>query len=220
MHRCNLRKDDGSLTVSDKDKAEVLNSFFSSVFTREDLSNMPAFEDKTDVKLSEIVVSEDMICKKLENLDISKSCGPDNIHPRLLKELSGQLCVPLKILFEKSMKEGKLPSCWKRAEVKPLFKKGDKSSPGNYRPVSLTSIVCKVFESLVRDQLNKHLIENGLLSKHQYGFTAGRSCTTQLLSTLYDWLKHLDEKEPIDAIYLDLQKAFDKVSHARLLFKL
>ena len=75
------------------------------------------------------------------------------------------------------MKEGILPQQWKLQEVHPLFKKGDRSSPGNYRPVSLTSIVCKVFEGFIRDALFKHFSDNDLLSKHQFGFCPGRSCS-------------------------------------------
>ena len=151
---------------------------------------------------------------------ISKSEGPDGMHPRLLKELASELCIPFKMLFDKTLIEGKLPSSWKNAEVKPIFKKGDKASPGNYRPISLTSIVSKIFEGFIRDALVKHLKMNNLLSNHQFGFCAGRSCVTQLLNTIADWIRLLEDDEPIDCVYLDLQKAFDKVPHARLLVKL
>merc|ERR1739842_187527 len=96
--------------------------------------------------------------------------GPDKLHPRVLRELVNVLARPLTLIFRKSMATGKIPSAWKVAEVKPIFKKGDKSDPGNYRPVSLTSIVCKVFESFLRDALYEHLVKNKLLSKHQFGF--------------------------------------------------
>ena len=104
--------------------------------------------------------------------------------------------------------------------MKPIFKKGNKLQAGNYRPVSLTSVVCKIFEHFIRDGLTKHLIENKLLSDQQYGFTKGRSCVTQLLTTINDWINFQKEKQPVDVIYLDLQKAFDKVPHRRLLSKL
>ena len=119
------------------------------------------------------------------------------------------------------MNEGKLPKCWKEAEVRPIFKnKGNKSSPGNYRPVSLTAVICKIFEKFVRDALCKHFTDNNLLSEEQYGFCKGRSCTTQLLVTLNDWMHSLDKKLPLDAAYLDFRKAFDSVPHLRLLTKL
>jgi hypothetical protein len=118
------------------------------------------------------------------------------------------------------MSLGTIPSLWKEAVVKPIFKKGDKSSPGNYRPVSLTSVVCKIFETFVRDALYTHLVDNDLLSLHQFGFCKGRSCASQLLTTLHEWMSHLDNNTPIDSVYLDFSKAFDKVPHQRLVHKL
>ena len=86
--------------------------------------------------------------------------------------------------------------------------------------MSLTSIVCKTFEGFIRDALSKHIKTNGLLSNHQHGFTTGRSCITQLLTTLNDWFSRIDNGNHVDVIYLDLQKAFDKIPHRRLLTKL
>ena len=125
----NLSKPGGSLTESDMEKAEVLNTFFSSVFTREDTDNIPSFPSRSDATITTITVTEEDIKKKLDNICPSKACGPDDIHPQLLKELSQELARPLCILFEKSMSEGTIPKCWKCAEVKPIFKKGDKSNP-------------------------------------------------------------------------------------------
>ena len=119
-----------------------------------------------------------------------------------MKELAAELVVPFDMLFKKTMIDGKIPSKWKTAEVRPIFKKGKKSSPGNYRPVSLTTVVCKIFETLVRDALYNHLIHNNLLSDKQFGFCKGRSCVTQLLVTINDWMSSLDDKIPVEAIYL------------------
>ena len=143
-------REDGSITETDQDKAETLNNFFSSVFTTEDKSNIPNFPTKTDKTITDINITTDEIKKALSSLNCTKSPGPDNIHPKILKELASELALPLKILFDKTLKTGKLPSSWKLAEVRPIFKKGDKSKPGNYRPVSLTSIICKVFESFIK----------------------------------------------------------------------
>ena len=158
--------------------------------------------------------------KLLTSLKISKSPGPDGINPKILKESARELAYPFKLLFDVSMKSGKIPSKWKIAEVRPIFKKGSKTTPGNYRPVSLTSIVCKLFETFLRDALCSHLLTNKLLSPHQFGFCKGRSCTTQLLVTINDWLFYLDQNIPVDAIYLDFRKAFDTVPLKRLLSKL
>ena len=216
----NLSKPGGDLTTSDKEKADILNTFFSSVFTQENTQNIPEFLSRCSKELKSIVVTEEQIDKALVKLNSNKACGPDGIHPKFLKELHSSLSVPLCILFNKTMSSGTIPTQWKTAEVKPIFKKGEKQNPGNYRPVSLTSIVCKIFEGFIRDALNPHLTENKLLSEHQFGFTTGRSCITQLLVTIDNWMKNLDEGKSSDAIYLDLQKAFDKVPHKRLITKL
>ena len=118
------------------------------------------------------------------------------------------------------MKFGRIPKAWKVAEVRPIFKKGDKTQPGNYRPVILTAIVCKLFESFFRDALYEHIVKHKLLSNHQFGFCKGRSCVSQLLVTIHKWMSCLDRNNPVDAVYLDLSKAFDTVPHNKLLHKL
>ena len=202
------------------DKANVLNDFFSSVFVNEGDSPPPSFNINFNTILKNISITTKDMEKQLKSLKINKSPGPDGMHPRFLAECAQAISYPLKILFDATMASGKIPSKWKIAEVRPLFKKGIKSKPGNYRPVSLTSIVCKVFESFIRDALNSHLISNNLLSPQQYGFCKGRSCVTQLLNTLNYWFLYIDKNVPVDAIYLDFQKAFDSVPHKRLIEKL
>ena len=100
-----------------------------------------------------------------------------------------------------------------------MFKKGNKSVTGNYRPVSLTSVVCKCLERIIRAQIVEHLERNHLLSDSQYGFRSGGSCVLQLLDVLEDWSLYVEENKSWDIVYLDLAKAFDKVSHQRLLRK-
>ena len=142
----------------------------------------------------------------------------DEIHPKIFEELAKKL--PLKLILDKTMKDHKLPNSWKSAELRSILKKGSKTIAGNYRPVSLTSVVCKVFEKFVKNALYNHFVINNLLSIEQFGFCSGRSCTTQLLSTIHDWIECLDNKNPVDAIYLDFRKAFDTVPHLRLISKL
>jgi hypothetical protein len=205
---------------SDEGKANVLNQFFSSVFTDEDLNSIPAIEERpVDSKLTSFEIHEEEVLKRLVSLNPNKSSGSDGFHPRLLNELATVLAGPLTVFFRKTLIEGTLPADWKEAQVTPLFKKGDRSNQGNYRPVSLTSVVCKVMESVMRDRIIDHLTVNHLLSDCQHGFIAGRSCTTNLLSTLNNWTRLLDERVPVDALYLDFAKAFDSVPHERLLRK-
>ena len=217
-----LTKDDGELTASDTEKCEVLNDFFSSVFTTEDQDNIPDFiyDGNIPNALSSCDVCEKDFENILHNLNPNKSPGPDNFHPRFLKLVSKSIAKPVYLLFNLTLFEGKLPNDFKLAEVRPIFKKGDKTQAGNYRPVSLTSILCKVMETVVKNHLYKHLIENDLLSKHQFGFVSGRSTVTQLIVTLNEWLYNLDNNIPLDCAYMDFRKAFDTVPHKRLLNKL
>ena len=156
----------------------------------------------------------------ISNLNANKSPGPDNFHPKLLKLCSKSLSIPFKLLFDNTIHEGCIPSDWKQAEVRPIFKKGDKTNPGNYRPVSLTSVICKLFEKFIKNSLNNHLIKNNILSKEQFGFVSGRNTITQLLVTINDWMTELDNDNIVDAAYMDFRKAFDTVPHQRLITKL
>ncbi len=216
-----LEDREGNVATSDSEKAQLLNAFFCSVFTREDISNIPDFEQRlSSVGLTSLHIEQDTVLKKLKALKTDKSPGPDGFHPRVLKEAAENLAEPLTIIFRKSVEEGKLPQIWKDANVTPIFKKGDKNKPGNYRPVSLTCILCKMLESLVRDEVISHMTDNNLLSIHQHGFISGRSTSTNLLKVMDAWTEALDAAEPVDAIYLDFAKAFDSVPHERLIHKL
>ena len=123
-------------------------------------------------------------------------------------------------LFRSSLDSSVLPSDWHNDEIVPIFEKGFKQHPCNYRPVTLTAVPCKVLESLVCDQLMEHLTRTNQLSGAQHGFRPKRSCCTQLLETLDDWTSILEEGDTIDALYMDFSKAFDSVPHQRLLRKL
>ena len=158
--------------------------------------------------------------RKLQELDISKSPGPDGWHQRFLKESAEQLTVPLCVLFRKFLDSGFIPNEWKIAHVTPVFKKGNRQQSSNYRPISLTSALCKVFESILKDGITEFFATNHLLADEQYGFRAGRSCATQLLFAMDNWTDALQQGIPIDVIYLDFSKAFDSVPHQRLLVKL
>lgn len=216
-----LSKPDGGIASTDRDKAQTLNNFFVSVFTREDDPPQvsPDADHSTD-DLWDVAFKPEEVEKKLRNLNPAKSPGPDMLHPRVLKELAEVIALPLSTIFKKSFSSGRLPRQWKDATVTPIYKKGSKSEPCNYRPVSLTSVVCKLMESFIRDSLIKHLTQTDQLSPHQHGFIPRRSCTTQLLETLELWTKCLDDDLSLDAVYLDFSKAFDSVPHGRLLQKL
>ena len=168
--------------------------------------------------MKELTIDEETI-KKLDNLNVCKSVGPDGVHPRLLKELSNHLCKPLARLFNNSLAVGELPKEWKQGRISAIFKKGSRKKAGNYRPVSLTSIICKCMEQCVKDHTVNHTTRYKLFSKQKFGFIKSRSTVLQLLNVMESWTKALDRGESKDVVYLDL-KAFDTVPHKRLIGKL
>ena len=216
-----LRSENGTIEHEDGAKATILNSFFGSVFTREELSDVPTLTIERPVpELSDIDISPPEVELKLHALNPSSAPGPDDIHPRILREARQALSGPLTLLFRKSLDTGTVPRDWTLGRVVPIYKKGSKQDPGNYRPVSLTSVIGKVLESLIRDKVMLHLTANGLLSDHQHGFRPKRSCSTNLVDVLDDWSRILECRSPLDVVYLDFRKAFDTVPHRRLLYKL
>ena len=126
---------------------------------------------------------------------------------------------PLSMLFQKSLNEGVVPLQWLEACITAIYKKGLKDIVGNYRPVSLTSVICKVMESIVRDEVVDHMDMNNILSNEQHGFVPRRNCVTNLLTCIEIWTRMVEDGESIDIIYTDFAKAFDSVPHQRLLEK-
>eukprot|EP00794_Sanderia_malayensis_P001171 gene1171-540_t len=211
----------GGKTSGEKQKANVLNEFFSSVFSREDTSSIPDFpQHEIAEEMKSLKVTGEMVLKKLKKLNPNKSGGMDGISPRVLLECAESILTPVTALMNKTLEEGVLPQRWKDAEVTPTYKKGKKSIPGNYRPVSLTSVLCKMTESIIRDHIMDYLFNNKLLTDCQHGFVRRRSCITQLLECLDVWTEILDSGGNVDVLYMDYAKAFDKVAHIRLLKKL
>ena len=145
---------------------------------------MPVLDKKTEVNLSNINIKEQMIRKEILKLNVNKSCRPDEIYPQILIELIDLVSKPLALLINKTMDEGYIPQDWKMAYVSPRFKKGARDKAENYRPISLTSIVCKLMEPFAKDSIMTHMRAENLLSSKQCGFINGRPTTTQLLSYL------------------------------------
>ena len=227
--KCNMRVSDlcnsqGQLISDATEKAELLNNFFSSVFTRETVESIPSpdpcFTGSVTQHLYDINVDASVIAGKLHALRPDKSAGDDNLSPRLLRDPSTELATPVSLNFRRSLDTSCVPRDWRTAIVSPLYKKGCRSEPENYRPVSLTSQIVKIVESVLRDEIVDHLEKFNLIKQSQHGFRKGYSCASNLLSFLESVTASDDAKQNVDTIYLDFAKAFDKVPHQRLLLKL
>ena len=214
-----LKKADGSLIHEDQPKADFLNSYFSSVFVQDDEKKCH-LSRRTNAQLTDISFTPDVVKKHLKKLKTFTSPGPDGVPARLLKELASTISFPLSYLFSESFRKAKIPDIWRAAIVSPIFKKGLASEVGNYRPVSLTCIICKVMESIIRDVLLSFLLNENLITKHQHGFLKRHSTCSQLLECVNDWTITLNARNTADVIYLDFNKAFDSVVHTKLMTKL
>ena len=155
----------------------------------------------------------------LENLKPHSASGPDGIPTMLLKHTAEEIAPAVTMLFQASLDQGQVPTQWKKKHIVPLFKKGSRHDVANYRPISLTSVLCKFCEHIIHCAVIQHLDVNKILSDAQHGFRKFRSCETQLICMLDDLSKGLDDKAQIDVVLLDYAKAFDKVSHRHLLKK-
>ena len=203
--------------ISDADKSSVFNQFFHSVFTISSFVLPDAIVTPTTV-LSDIDISVSDVYNVLINLDPTKAMGVDRIGPGILKHCAQALCVPLHYLFSFSLCNQCIPPIWKIHKITPVFKSGDKHSVANYRPISLLCSVSKVLERLIYDKIIDFVLPK--ISVAQFGFLRNRSCLQQLLLFLHNIHKAFDSKSWLDAVYLDISKAFDSVPHMELLYKL
>ena len=183
--------------------------------------NLPEFAPRTNNTVDKIVVTPKMVKKAISELDLSKAKGPDGIPVVVLKNCEPELSSILAKLFNLCLKESCFPDCWKVSYTVPAFKKdGERSNPKDYRPISLLSVVSKVFERLINDRLVLHLEKAGVFSDFQYGFRSARS-TADLLTVLTERIaRSLNSSGATRAISLDISKAFDRVWHSGLLHKL
>ena len=221
-----IQTNSGAETRNEYETAEALNDWFGSVFTHEDTVNIPHAQvpkilpDMNSSQTQSLFISESRVERCLRSLEPEKSQGPDGMHPRVLRALSRSIAKPLCQIFTNSLKSGEVPKDWKLANVTPIHKKGPKNLVTNYRPISLTSQVCRVMERLLKEEMVNELTSRGTLNPTQHGFLPKKSCVSNLLSCLEYVTQSIDNKIPVDLIYLDFSKAFDKVPHQRLLLKM
>ena len=199
-----------------------MNEYFSSQCTVEQGNNLPLppFSLFTHNKLDNISIDNDLVLRILKNLNPNKAVGYDCISNRILKACAVSLHITFCRLINCSLTAGIFPSVWKKANVVPIFKKGNRSDCKNYRPVSLLTSMSKIFEKCVHLTLYKYLEDNNLLTDKNAGFKPGDSTVNQLVDLTNKLYKGIDEKKKAVMIFLDISKAFDKVWHPGLLFKL
>ena len=213
--------DNGNLYTKDTDKAEILNNYFvSQTILPPATLPLPNFHYLTDARLDRIIVTPLIVKKILLSLNTSKAVGPDQIGNRILKECAESLSEPLCNLFQSSLDQGIFPTCWKDAMVTAIFKKIDRLIKTNYRPISLLCCMSKVLEKIVFNQVYPFLILHHLLSDVNSGFKPNDSAINRLLAILESIHKGFDESKDSIFISLDISKAFDRVWHEGLIFKL
>ncbi|MCG7866607.1 MAG: reverse transcriptase family protein, partial [Candidatus Thiodiazotropha taylori] len=213
-------KENGRLFSASKDKADILARQYESVGTHEDVTDIPDVAGQPFPSMDHITCTVEGTTKLLKKINPNKACGPDSIPARILKELADELAPLLTAIFNKCLEEGEVPEDWRRANVTAIFKKGEKYEPSNYRPVSLTSLCCKLQEHILVSNIMDHLDKHTILTDCQHGFRSRRSCETQLIGLTHDLGLSLDKKKQTDLVILDFSKAFDRVPHQRLLKKL
>ena len=216
-----LRNKNNILTSDPVEKAHLIHQQFDSVFSNPSPKIQANFDEKDRLPtLNPIKISSRGILKLLSNLNPNKAIGPDNVPGKFLKLCANEIADIYQVLFQASLDQGVVPPDWKEANIVPLFKKGDKFLPENYRPISLTSLSCKLLEHVVHSTIMTHFDKFEVLDDAQHGFRKRRSCVSQLISTLDDFANCLKNQQQIDAILLDFSKAFDKVDHEGLILKL
>ena len=205
-----------------KEKLELFNSHFAAQCSLiSNSSKLPShIQYLTNNGLSCVSFSHDKIAKVIQNLDPSKAHGHDNISIRMLKVRGPSIYKPLEIIFNQCLETGVFPSEWRKGNIVPIHKKGNKQTLKNYRPLSLLPICGKILERLMFNEMFEFFIENKLISSSHSGLKPGNSCINQLLSITHEIYSSFDEDLEVRSVFLDISKAFDEVWHDGIIFKL
>lgn len=214
-----LTNDDG-VAYAASECCNVLNDVFSKSFLLSHCTRLPNFDGLQFPPMDPVHIDWVGIQHIIHGLKLSSSSGVDDINSKFLKNTEVYSSIILSKLFSQSLQTGCIPSDWKVGKVTPLYKTGNKQSPLNYRPISLTSVSCKIFEHVIYSQVVAFLEANSFFSSSQHGFRKSYSCETQLISFTHDLFAAMDKRTVTDCIFLDFSKAFDVVSHQLLFLKL
>lgn len=206
--------------LSPSEAATELNSFFSSVFTKEKPMPPDLTFTSINASMNDLIITPEGIESAINRLSINSAPGPDGICPKILKMTKPIIYLIFAALFQQSLDTGIVPDDWNIGCITPIYKSGDRSMPSNNRPISLTSIPGKLLEHIISSAVMKYLSKNNFFFNNQHGFQKGHSCETQLFELITDLHQAVHDSLKIEAIFIDFKKAFDKVPHARLLMKL
>ena len=216
-----LQDEQGNLTTDSEKKANLLQDQYSKVFSDPKKANLDQdFNEMCNEEIKDIEITLKDVTDAIREIPLNAAPGPDKLPAVVLKECAEELSKAILMIWRKSLDTGEIPDILKLQTIIPLYKKGTKTLPENYRPVSLTSHLTKLFGRILRKKLIVHIEANNLLSNNQHAFRNGRSCLSQLLQHIEYVLQALENKFNIDVVYLDFAKAFDKVDHNILLKKI
>ena len=204
-------------------KAGIFNVFFANQCSIiNNGSTLPAISYKTNKRLRNLIISSQDLCKIIKNLNPNKAHGHDNISIKMVQICGDSIIPPLKMIFESAIKSSHFPDSWKKGNIIPVHKKESKNLIKIYRPISLLLIFGKIFEKVIFNNLFAYFQENKFLSDNQSGFRSGDSCTSQLVAITHEIYKAFDGNPSLETrgVFLDMSKAFDKIWHDGLLYKL
>ena len=212
----------GGVTFSSSyQKALALSDQYRSVYTEENNIMPPCVQKMPPNSFGDLQITESDVIEAIRKMNVGGAPGPDCIYPKFIKEMSCFLVRPIITIFRKSLLTGQVPKMWRNGIIVPIYKNYMKpEDPSSYRPVCLTSVVCKLFERIIHKYMMTYLRRNEIISSSQHAFLTGKSTATNLIDCLNDWTKLIDVRKPVDILYLDLAKAFDSISHEKMLYKL